>query len=65
MEYGTFVFYNVFGGIFWVLAMSLLGYFLGSVIPDVDHYVLPIVGAIILLSVIPAVIGITRRKPRA
>ncbi len=65
MEYGTFVFYNIFGGIFWVLSMTLLGYFLGSVIPDVDRYVLPIVGGIILLSVIPAVVSIVRRKPKA
>lgn len=65
MEYGTFVFYNIFGGIFWVLSMSLLGYFLGSVIPDIDRYVLPIIGTIILLSVIPAVLSILRRKPKS
>lgn len=60
MEYGTFVFYNIFGGIFWVTSMTLLGYFLGKSIPDIDRYVLPIVGTIILLSIIPALIGIIR-----
>ncbi|MEX1051774.1 MAG: VTT domain-containing protein [Patescibacteria group bacterium] len=62
MNYKTFVFYNIFGGIFWVTSMSLLGYFLGSIIPDIDRYVLPIIGVVILLSLIPAVIGLVRSK---
>jgi len=62
MEYGTFVFYNIFGGIFWVFSMTILGYFLGSIIPDIDRFVLPIVGTIILVSVIPALIGIIRSR---
>jgi membrane-associated protein len=62
MEYGTFIFYNVFGGIFWVISMTLLGYFLGRSIPDIDRYVLPIVGTIILVSVIPALIGVIRSR---
>lgn len=62
MEYSTFIFYNVFGGIFWVASMTLFGFFLGSVIPDIDQYVLPIVGAIIVVSLIPAVIGYLRSK---
>lgn len=62
MNYPTFLFYNIFGGIFWVLSMSLFGFFLGSVIPDIDKYVLPIVGGIIIISVIPAAIGYLRSK---
>ena len=62
MRYRTFIFYNVFGGIFWVTSMTLLGYFLGGLIPDIDRYVLPIVGVIILISLIPAVIGHRRLK---
>ena len=62
MNYLTFLSYNVFGGIFWVSSMSLLGFYLGSVIPDIDQYVLPIVGAIIIVSLIPAVIGYLRSK---
>lgn len=62
MEYSTFIFYNVFGGIFWVASMTLFGFFLGSVIPDIDQYVLPIVGAIIIISIIPAVIGLLKNK---
>ena len=62
MEYSTFIFYNIFGGIFWVASMTLFGFFLGKVIPDIDQYVLPIVGVIIIVSLIPAVIGYLKSK---
>lgn len=62
MSYTTFITYNVFGGIFWVFSMTLLGYYLGELIPDIDRYVLPIVGLIILLSLIPPVIGYLRHQ---
>jgi membrane-associated protein len=56
MEYRKFISYNVFGGIFWVFGMLLLGYFLGSVMPDVDKYLLPLIGLIVFLSLLPPMI---------
>ena len=56
MHYSKFISYNVFGGLLWGAGMSLAGYYLGSVIPDVDKYLLPIVLAIIFLSVLPGII---------
>jgi len=56
MHYGSFVTYNVVGGFLWSFGLTLLGFFLGSVIPDADKYLLPIIGVIILVSVLPAVI---------
>src|SRR3989344_5631529 len=35
MNYRVFISFNVFGGIFWVSGMTLAGYFLGSIIPNV------------------------------
>lgn len=55
MHYKTFITYNVLGGALWTLSMCLGGYFLGSVIPDVDKYMLPIIALIILVSLIPAI----------
>jgi membrane-associated protein len=60
MEYKRFLFFNVFGGIFWVFSMSLLGYFLGETVPDIDRYILFIVGGIIFLSVLPTAIHLWR-----
>jgi membrane-associated protein len=54
MRYKKFVMYNLVGGVLWAIAIPLLGYYLGSAIPDVDKYLLPIVGLIIIASVLPA-----------
>ena len=56
MHYGTFISYNVFGGVVWASGMILLGYFLGNLIPNPDKYILPIAGLIILISVVPILI---------
>ena len=56
MEYRKFISYNVWGGLVWGVGMTCLGFFLGSIIPNVDRYLLPIVGAIIVLSVLPGAV---------
>jgi membrane-associated protein len=53
MRYSLFLFYNVVGGVGWVCGMTLSGYFLGRLIPDIDKYLHLIVGLIILVSLIP------------
>lgn len=53
MNYKRFLFYNLFGAVLWAIGVTLAGYHLGSLIPDVDKYLLPIVGLIIIASVLP------------
>jgi membrane-associated protein len=65
MHYNTFFFYNVIGGVLWASGMLLLGYTLGSVIPDVDKYLFPIIGAIVVISVIPALLHMRKDKDAA
>lgn len=44
-----FMFYNVMGGILWGGGVTLLGYWLGSKIPGLDHYIeLVLIGVIVL-----------------
>jgi membrane-associated protein len=62
MEYRHFFFFNVVGGILWAFGMTIAGFFLGRLIPDVDRYLLPIVAVIILASVIPGIIHLLREK---
>ena len=62
MNYPLFISYNIFGGIFWVSAMLLLGYFLGSLIPNPDAYIIPIAIFIILVSVLPLIFKILKNK---
>lgn len=53
MQYSKFVSFNLIGGILWGAGISLAGYFLGSLIPNVDRYLLPIILIIIIASVAP------------
>ncbi|MDP2605320.1 MAG: VTT domain-containing protein [Deltaproteobacteria bacterium] len=36
-RYRKFISYNVFGGIFWVMTTALAGYFLGTMIPNIQE----------------------------
>jgi membrane-associated protein len=53
MEYRTFLSYNVIGGFLWAVCLPVAGFYLGSMIPDVDKYLIPIVVVIIILSILP------------
>jgi membrane-associated protein len=55
MTHRAFFTANVIGAAMWVGGISLLGFFLGKQIGEanIDHYLLPIVALIILLSLIP------------
>src|SRR3989344_5029728 len=55
MHYKTFFSYNIIGGFLWAICLPLLGYFLGSMIPGIDRYLLPIILAIVIISILPAV----------
>ena len=53
MQYRTFVTYNVVGGLLWAVGVTTLGYVLGETIPDIDKYLLPAVGIILVASLVP------------
>lgn len=62
MHYPTFIAFNLIGGFLWAIGITLLGYFLGSVIPGVDRYLLPIILLIIFLSILPGIIHVIKNK---
>ena len=62
MKYKTFLIFNVVGGLLWGVGLSLLGYVLGNAIPDIDRYLLPVIVGIIILSIIPGVFHLLRKK---
>ena len=63
MNYLTFLTYNIVGGLLWALGISYAGFYLGSIIPDVDKYLLPIIIVIILVSISPALYHAFKDKP--
>jgi len=62
MKYKTFMSYNLAGGFLWTFGITLMGYYLGRVIPDVDKYLLPIVLGIIVTSFVPSIIHISQEN---
>lgn len=62
MDYRLFLTYNVLGGLFWVISVVSLGYFLGNTVPNIDRYVIPILALIIIVTVLPAVIAALRER---
>jgi membrane-associated protein len=61
MEYKRFIFYNVTGGILWIVLFVLLGYFFGN-IPAVEKNFTLVIFAIIFLSILPPVIEYVRSR---
>ncbi len=64
MDYRTFLTYNVVGGLLWGAGIPLVGYQLGSMIPDIDRYLLPIIGLIIIVSIAPGLLHFGREYLR-
>lgn len=54
MSYARYLVYDIIGGIVWVWSMVLAGYTLGRTVPNVDEHIHYIIGAVIVLSLIPA-----------
>ncbi|MFK0236310.1 DedA family protein [Streptomyces vinaceus] len=58
----VFTFWQVAGGLLWTVGLVLAGYALGSSIPGVDTYLLPIVGLIVAISLLPLAIELLRSR---
>ena len=65
MQYRKFISYNVFGGIFWVMATTLTGYFLGTMIPNIQERIHVVIAVVIVLSLLPAFTKIAQEKWKA
>ena len=57
MSRRTFLLYNLAGAFIWVFGVTLAGYFLADAIGDsVDTYLLPLIGVIIVISLVPPIL---------
>ena len=60
MPFRRFFAFNVIGGVLWGVGVTLAGYYLGQTIPGIDRYFLVIVGAVILVSALPAALHMAK-----
>src|SRR3989344_5963484 len=64
MRYPSFLAYNIVGALVWAVGMPLAGFALGSVVPNADRYLIPIVAFIVVISAAPSFIHILRDPER-
>ena len=63
MKYARYLLFDIFGGFLWVCAMVLAGYTLGKKIPNVQSKIHWVIAAVVVISLIPAVIeGLRARR---
>ena len=62
MDAGTFTTANLIGGALWSIGITLAGYALGKSIHNVDHYILPIIAVIVVLSLIPVFLEVRKSR---
>jgi membrane-associated protein len=62
MPYARYLLFDIFGGIFWVGTMILGGYFLGRSVPNIDKRIHYVIAVVIVVSILPAIIGIIRSR---
>ncbi|MFY9530883.1 MAG: VTT domain-containing protein [Candidatus Acidiferrales bacterium] len=55
MSYLRYLSYDIFGGIFWVWSMVLVGYSLGRTVPHIESQIHWVIAVVIVLSLMPAI----------
>lgn len=61
MHYGRFLFYNIVGGLLWIFIFVLGGFFFGN-LPFIKKNFTLAIFAIIIISIIPAIIEILKHR---
>lgn len=64
---GVFTRWQVAGGLLWTVGVMLAGYFLGTSVPSIDDYLMPMIAVIVMLSLVPVALEVyrSRRTPEA
>ncbi|WP_406501896.1 DedA family protein [Streptomyces sp. NBC_01590] len=59
-----FTLWQAVGGVVWTVGLVLAGYALGSSVPNVDRYLLPIVALVVVVSLVPLAAELLRSRGR-
>lgn len=62
MPLRTFTVWQCVGGTVWAAGLTLAGYALGSRIPSIDRYLLPVIAVIVVISLIPVATELFRSR---
>ena len=62
MPYSRYLAFDILGGILWVGAMILGGFFLGRSVPNIGERIHYVIAVVVVLSLIPAVVSVLRAR---
>jgi membrane-associated protein len=62
MTYRSFVVFNVIGAFAWIWSMTLIGYFLGAVVPNIDKHIEKVAIGVVFVSLLPALVPWVKSK---
>jgi membrane-associated protein len=62
MGYRRFATFNIAGAVAWITSMTLGGYLLGSLVPDIEHRIHLVIAAVIAVSLLPPAISWLRAR---
>lgn len=60
MKYRQFVIFDAIGDIAWAIIVTLIGYWFGTKIPNVDHYILFAISAVVIITLGPTIYHLTK-----
>jgi membrane-associated protein len=58
----TFTVWQATGGVIWSAGITLAGYTLGSSVPGIDQYLLPVIAIIVIVSILPIAVEVLRAR---
>lgn len=64
MKYIKFAQYNIVGGFAWILSMTLLGFYLGRLVPGIEKHIEKVIIVVVFLSILPGIIKYVKHKFR-
>jgi membrane-associated protein len=62
MPYRTFASFNIVGGALWIASTTLLGFFLGRSIPNIEKYIHYVIAIVIFVSLVPVIVEFIRHR---
>lgn len=62
MNYTRFFTFNLVGGFLWTFSMTLAGFLLAKIIPNIENYLTLIIAIIIFLSILPPIYHFIKEK---
>jgi membrane-associated protein len=59
-----FALWQVVGGVLWTVGLVVAGFLLGRSVPGIDQYLLPVIGLIVVVSLVPLGVELIRARRR-